>query len=188
MTCKLVRNLEVSNSYICDIVARQQDETVRLVHANSIAEYEIARELFREYAATLGFDLDFQGFERELRELPGAYVPPSGCLLLAVEEDGGRAIGCIALRKIDAQICEMKRLFVRPEGRGKGLGRILSLAVIDEAKRISYHYMRLDTVPGMTEAIALYRSLGFKDIPPYRHNPIPGAIFMELDLTTADRE
>jgi ribosomal protein S18 acetylase RimI-like enzyme len=161
---------------------------VRLVHATSSADYEAARDLFREYAAVLGFDLDFQDFERELKELPGAYASPSGYLLLAVEDHSGRSIGCVALRKIDAQTCEMKRLYVRPEGRGQGLGRILSLAVIDEAKKIGYHYLRLDTVPGMTQAIALYRSHGFRDIPPYRHNPIPGAIFMELDLLTTDRE
>jgi putative acetyltransferase len=143
-------------------------------------EIEVVRTLFNEYAASLGFDLCFQDFDRELRELPGDYAPPDGCLLLA--RDGDKAQGCVALRKIDMQTCEMKRLFVRPEARGRKLGRKLAGAVIAEARRIGYLRMRLDTIPSMSEAVALYRTLGFKETAPYRHNPISGAIFMELEL------
>jgi putative acetyltransferase len=138
------------------------------------------RTLFKEYAGTVGFDLAFQDFDRELRELPGEYAPPSGSLLLAVGEGG--AEGCVALRRLDGQISEMKRLYVRPQARGSGLGRRLALAIIAEARRIGYARMRLDTVPSMPEAIGLYQSLGFRRIAPYRPNPIAGALFMELNL------
>ena len=140
------------------------------------------RELFREYAAGLGFDLAFQNFDRELASLPGEYAPPSGRLLLA--EDAGRAAGCIALHRFgDGQTCEMKRLYVRPEFRGRAVGRSLVARLIAEAREIGYRRMRLDTIAGeMDAAIALYRSFGFREIPPYRTNPQPGAFFLELDL------
>jgi len=137
-------------------------------------------DLFREYAAQLEFDLDFQGFEDELTTLPGAYAPPSGALLLAEDEEG--AAGCVALRSFAPHVCEMKRLYVRSSHRARGTGRALASAVIDAARARGYRSMRLDTTPGMSRAIALYRSLGFREIEPYRVNPIPGAIFMELDL------
>jgi ribosomal protein S18 acetylase RimI-like enzyme len=138
------------------------------------------RNLFTEYAESLGFDLCFQGFDRELRDLPGEYAPPTGSLLLAVGEGG--AEGCVALRRLDIQTSEMKRLYVRPHARGSGLGRRLALAIIAEARRIGYARMRLDTVPSMKGAIGLYQSLGFRRIAPYRPNPIEGALFMELNL------
>jgi GNAT superfamily N-acetyltransferase len=138
------------------------------------------RDLLREYAESLGVDLSFQGFKHELRQLPGDYAPPSGTLLLAV--DSGWAAGCVGLRRFEGDVCEMKRLFVRPLHRGTGLGRRLAEAVIADARRRGYRRMRLDTLPSMAEAHVLYERLGFKPIPPYRENPVPGAAFLELVL------
>jgi GNAT superfamily N-acetyltransferase len=144
-------------------------------------DLELVRVLFREYAASLEFDLCFQGFEDELAALPGRYAPPSGCLLLAVV--GGEPAGCVALKKLADGLCEMKRLYVRQRHRGTGLGRILAERIIAEAWRIGYDSIRLDTVPSvMAGAVALYRTLGFEEIPPYCHNPVPGALFMEMLL------
>ena len=139
-----------------------------------------ARALFLEYGASLGFSLCFQGFDAEPTELPGAYDPPLGRLLLARVE--GAVAGCVALRPIGDDICEMKRLFVRPSFVGQGLGRQLAAAIIREGTVAGYLAMRLDTVPSMTAALALYASLGFQDIPPYRENPIEGARYLELPL------
>ena len=138
------------------------------------------RALFREYADALGFDLGFQDFETELATLPGEYSPPGGVLLLA--SNAGVAVGCVALRRLEEGTCEMKRLYVRPGCRGSGLGRRLAQAVIVEARRLGYQHMRLDTVPSMKQAIELYRSLGFVQVAPYRHNPIEGALFLGLSL------
>jgi ribosomal protein S18 acetylase RimI-like enzyme len=138
------------------------------------------QQLFREYASGLGFSLDFQDFERELREFPGAYAAPRGTLLLAELE--GEAVGCVGLRPLDLETCEMKRLYVRPGCRGRGVGRRLAERVIEEGRSKAYGRMRLDTVPSMTDAIALYRRLGFSEIPPYRFNPVPGALYFELRL------
>jgi putative acetyltransferase len=151
-----------------------------MTQAESAEQIEAARALFREYAERLGVDLCFQGFERELAELPGQYAPPRGRLLLA--SDGGPPIGCVALREIGDGACEMKRLYVRPEGRGTGLGRRLAEAVIAEARAIGYAVMRLDTLPQMREAVALYRSLDFYDIKPYRFNPVEGTVYLEKRL------
>ena len=153
---------------------------IELVKANTPAHMEKAREIFLRYARSLDFDLSFQGFAVELAGLPGDYAPPAGCLLLAMED--GETMGCVALRKIGEGICEMKRLFIGPEQRGKGIGLLLAEAVIQEAKRLGYDQMRLDTVPSMTSAISLYRSLGFREISSYCHNPGPGAKFFELQL------
>jgi len=141
-----------------------------------MSDLDEIRTLFREYAASLPFALDFQDFDRELAELPGAYAPPHGALLLA------RGAGCVGLRPIDETTCELKRLYVRPSARGTGLGRRLAEAVVAEARRLGYEEMRLDTVPGMDSAQSLYERLGFREIPPYRPNPIPGARFLELQL------
>jgi putative acetyltransferase len=138
------------------------------------------RALFEEYAASLGFSLCFQGFDQELAGLPGDYAPPAGRLLLA--RQGAYIAGCVALRKIDGETCEMKRLYVRPGYRGRALGRQLATTIIHEARTAGYRRMLLDTVPSMKEAVALYESLGFRRIASYRANPIPGAIYMELML------
>jgi ribosomal protein S18 acetylase RimI-like enzyme len=129
----------------------------------------------------LGVDLCFQDFDREVASLPGEYVPPTGRLWLCFVDDA--LAGCVALRRIDGTTCEMKRLYIRPTFRGRHLGRIVTEALIREGRAIGYRWMKLDTLPSMTEAIALYRSLGFKTTEPYRHNPIPGALYMELELT-----
>jgi putative acetyltransferase len=153
---------------------------VDIKRAETEDDIAVIRELFDEYAESLGFDLSFQDFHREQTTLPGEYAPPRGRLLLA--RDGEVAAGCVVLREESSGICEMKRLYVRPAYRGTGLGRTLACEIIAEAKSIGYARMRLDTVPWMAEAIALYRSLGFNEIPAYRHNPIEGAVFMELEL------
>src|SRR5579862_831063 len=154
---------------------------LELYQAASPAQIEQARELFLEYARSLGFSLCFQNFDKELAGLPGDYAPPDGRLLLA--EYRGQLAGCVALHRIDSGICEMKRLYLRPQLRGKGVGRALAEAVIAEARKIGYRKMRLDTVePVMPNAVALYRLLGFVEIDPYRDNPIAGALYMELAL------
>jgi ribosomal protein S18 acetylase RimI-like enzyme len=148
--------------------------------ASTPADYAIARDLFREYALWLGVDLSFQGFEEELAALPGDYQPLRGALLLA--EEHGQAAGCIALRECDATTCEMKRLFVREQFRGSGLGRRLAEAILDQARSIGYRRIRLDTLPQMGAAHRLYESMGFREIEPYYFNPIVGTKFLERDL------
>ena len=149
--------------------------------AETPAQLAQARELFLEYAQSLGFSLCFQNFDQELASLPGDYSPPEGRLLLAEYE--GQLVGCVALHQLEFGICEMKRLYLRPQFRGKGLGRALADQIIAEARQMGYQRMRLDTVePVMKDAVAMYRKLGFQQIAPYRANPIAGAMYMELQL------
>jgi ribosomal protein S18 acetylase RimI-like enzyme len=153
---------------------------LRLFQAQTSEHWQHARELFERYADSLDFDLDFQDFEEELTSLPRDYGPPTGCLLFA--EQDGDLVGCVALRSIGDTMCEMKRLYISPDQRGQGIGRSLATAIIEEARKRGYERMRLDTVPSMKAAQALYVSLGFEPIEPYRYNPIRGASFMELKL------
>ena len=149
--------------------------------AASPAQIEQVRDLFLDYAKSLGFSLSFQNFDQELARLPGHYAPPKGRLLLV--EYAGELAGCVALRELEAGICEMKRLYLRPAFRGKGLGRSIAEHLIAEARKMGYARMRLDTVePVMQDAVAMYRRLGFREIPPYRENPIAGALYVELTL------
>jgi putative acetyltransferase len=153
---------------------------VPLVTKMAMSEVEEVRGLLRAYAEALPFALDFQDFDRELAELPGAYAPPRGALLLARID--GRPAGCVALRPLDGETCELKRLFVRASARGSGLGRLLVTAIVAEARALGYTRMRLDTTPGMEAAQALYAELGFRETEPYTHNPVPGTRFLELAL------
>ena len=152
-----------------------------LVQAETSEQIETARELFREYQEWLGISLCFQNFDDEVANLPADYRMPNGRLLIAIKD--GDVVGCIALRKLTDDACEMKRLFLRPQFRGEGLGREMVQRIIDEAREIGYERMRLDTLPRwMDQAIALYEQFGFRDIPPYYDNPVAGARFMELIL------
>jgi putative acetyltransferase len=152
-----------------------------IVQAQSPTQIAQVRELFLEYAQSLGFSLCFQNFDQELAGLPGDYAPPEGRLLLANSD--GEPAGCVALHRLTEEICEMKRLYLRPRFRGKGAGRALAETVIAQAQTQGYRRMRLDTVePVMKDAVKLYRQLGFEEIAPYRPNPVAGALYMELLL------
>jgi ribosomal protein S18 acetylase RimI-like enzyme len=155
-----------------------------IVAARFPDDVELVRELFREYAAGLGVDLSFQDFETELGDLPGSYAHPRGRVLLAV--DDGRAVGCVAMRPLTGAVCEMKRLYVSPAGRGRQTGRRLALALCQAAKEAGYTSIRLDTLPQMQAAQRLYSSLGFEPIAAYVFNPIAGTKYMELKLIGAD--
>jgi len=159
----------------------QSVEKLQIVTATLPRQFQAAAVLFRQYADSLGFDLDFQDFEGELADLPSMYGPPEGCLLLAVTREGP-PLGCVALRRLENDVCEMKRLYVTPVFQGRGLGRRLAEAIIAEARRLGYAVMRLDTVVEMTAANALYDSLGFRPIAPYRYNPLETAAYYELPL------
>ena len=151
-----------------------------IVDAMAVDDGLTIRRLFEEYAASLDTDLCFQGFAEELAGLPGDYAPPQGRLLLALED--GQTAGCIALRPLERGVCEMKRLYVRPAFRASGIGRVLVDRVMQEARNAGYQRMRLDTLPSMKSAQALYRRLGFQEIAPYYENPVAGAVFLELQL------
>ena len=152
-----------------------------LVEARTPEDIAQVRRLFRAYADWLGVDLCFQGFERELAELPGCYAPPAGRLLIA--RVGGEVAGCVALRPLEPGVCEMKRLWVEPGFGGYGIGRALAEEIVAAARRIGYQRMRLDTIPArMPAAQHLYASLGFREIPAYYHNPLDGVLMLELEL------
>lgn len=148
--------------------------------ATDPASIAAVRTLFLEYAASLDVDLAYQGFQGEVAGLPGDYVPPQGCLLLARNE--AEAVACVGVRPLDDGVCEMKRLYVRPEARGSGIGRELAVAAIEFGRSAGFRAMRLDTLPSMVKAQALYHALGFRTIMPYRFSPVPGNVFMELVL------
>jgi putative acetyltransferase len=166
--CWMKNTFEMQREYGSICAARMPDELPAI------------KGLFEEYADSLDFELDFQDFREELETLPGKYAPPSGAILVAREN--GETVGCVAVRPLGEEICEMKRLYVKPAHRGKKLGRDLALAIIEEAKKIGYEVMRLDTVVAMKEASALYRALGFQPIDAYCYNPLPGAMYFELKL------
>jgi GNAT superfamily N-acetyltransferase len=151
-----------------------------LTEATTADDFAAARVLFREYAAELGVDLCFQGFEAELEQLPDLYSAPTGGLFIARAD--ARAVGCGALRRLSDEVCEMKRVYVRAEARGTGLGRMLAERLTAKGRALGYARMRLDTLPHLTAARKLYRSMGFTEIAAYYDNPLPGVVYMELDL------
>jgi ribosomal protein S18 acetylase RimI-like enzyme len=153
---------------------------VKITRVHTPEDISTAKALFQEYSESLDFDLGFQNFDEELANFPGQYSPPDGSLYLAWV--GSQAVGCVGLRKFEKRICEIKRLYVKPDFRGKQAGENLAKAAVRAAKNIGYEYIRLDTLPSMESANRLYRSLGFEPIESYRYNPIEGAVFMELNL------
>jgi putative acetyltransferase len=154
---------------------------LRIVQAAEPWQVEQARALIQEYTNALGIDLGFQDFEQEMAGFPGAYAPPDGRLLLAL--DGAEAAGCVGIRRLERDTCEMKRLYIRPAYRSHGLGRRLVEAALEQARAMGYSAMYLDTLPGMDAAIRLYQSFGFHRTAPYYANPIPGALFLKLRLS-----
>ena len=153
---------------------------IRIVRAQSPDQIDEVRRLFREYERFLDVDLCFQSFEEELAGLPGKYGPPDGVLLMAM--DGRQSAGCVALRKVEDRVCEMKRLYLRPQYRGRGLGRLLAERILSEATALGYSVMRLDTLDKLKAAMGLYEAMGFRRREPYYGNPLPGVVYWELDL------
>ena len=164
---------------------RMDQSGIGIVRVATEQDLESVRTLFLEYARSLDFDLNFQRFHAEMDSLPGSYATPRGLLLLAM--DGETAAGCVAVRRHKPEICEMKRLYVRSKYRNRRIGRRLAEAIMEEAAKLGYRRMRLDTVPAMAQALSLYTDLGFEPIAAYCHNPIPGALFLECPLTPAGR-
>lgn len=156
---------------------------IRIEPADQPRDLRAVRRLLEEYGPSLAIDLEYQSFAEELRTLPGRYAPPQGSLLLA--RQGARAVGCVALRALSSVDCEMKRLYVRPAFRRHGLGRALVERIVAEAQRIGYRRMLLDSLPTMTDAMKLYRSIGFRDTAPYTQSPVPGTVFLEMRLEPA---
>jgi len=159
---------------------------MRIKRSESKKELEEIRKIFREYEAFLNVDLCFQGFEEELARLPGKYAPPEGDLLIAL--DGDRTVGCVAVRKLDNGVCEMKRLYVRPEARGTGLGMRLAKEIIAVSRELGYRVMKLDTLDRLGEAMHLYETLGFRRTEPYYENPLPDVVYWELELTPVETD
>lgn len=155
-------------------------QPIKIIPAATDVQFNEIRTLFREYATQLSVDLDFQGFPEELATLPGHYAPPLGALFLAM--DGESVAGCVAMKSLGHGVCEMKRLYVRPKFRKKGIGRMLAGEVVRHALQLGYHRIRLDTLASLIEAMDLYRSMGFKEIPPYYDNPLSGVVYWELRL------
>jgi putative acetyltransferase len=153
---------------------------IEIIHATAPCQIDQARTLIREYTDALGIDLSFQELEQELADFPGAYAPPGGCLLLAL--DGSEAAGCIGIRELEPGTCEMKRLYIRSAYRGHGLGGKLVEAALEQARAMGYSAMYLDTLPEMESALRLYQSFGFQRTEPYYVSPIPGALFFKLQL------
>jgi ribosomal protein S18 acetylase RimI-like enzyme len=153
---------------------------ISYVKAETDDHLEIAKEMFTEYARSLEFSLGFQEFEQELSDISVHYGPPHGCILLAICDR--KPAGCVALRRLEEGVCEMKRLYVKPEYRGSGIGKTLSEKIIEEGKYLGYEKIRLDTLSSMKEANSIYRDLGFYDIEPYRYNPYEKAVFLEKGL------
>lgn len=160
--------------------------TVRIVQPTTPERWRAARQLVREYAASLGLDLSFQDFEREMADLETEYGPPRGTFLIAVE--AGTAIACVGLRPLTPPDGEIKRLYVIPGARGRGVGRLLAAKAVERAREMGYGRLLLDTLPTMIQARSLYASLGFVPVPPYRFNPVPGTAFMQLELGERPRE
>ncbi len=156
------------------------NSNIKCIEAKTKQDFTHAGKIFREYTDSLGIDLSFQNFEQELEQIKSIYTPPWGSLLLLKYK--GLFTGCVGLKRFDEFICEMKRLYIKPEFRGKGWGKILCLKIIEKAKQLDYHRMRLDTLPSLTAAHTLYKNIGFYPINPYYHNPIPETIYMELKL------
>ncbi|MCC0708332.1 GNAT family N-acetyltransferase [Clostridioides sp. ES-S-0190-01] len=157
-----------------------QNVILKFVEENDLENLENVKILFTEYSNSLNIDLCFQDFNNELKTLPGKYKKPSGSLILAFVDEN--LAGCVALKKLENDVCELKRLYVRDKFRGLKIGKILLEEIVKEAKKIGYTYMRLDTLPSMKSAQGLYEKIGFYDINPYTYNPIEGARYMELKL------